>query len=187
MSEYDPTQVLTQPGRLYLNPTTVGMQALNRAANFGGSAVGYKTGAAWEVEEETTPVWSEARARRTALVVGRTSWSVAFTMIQYDPSILQQVYAYTGTGLSSVFSQPDVGASLQPGLRAQGPVLLFAPDDLTQPGLLILAATYTNGPRKKLLLSMDHPREEAIVGVVCEDPSTGLTYRVGPLTALSLT
>lgn len=189
MSVADAAQALTIPGRLCLGPTQPGVL---QAFPHGGTAIGYVREAALERLEESVPIHAESRALQAGRVVGRNVLSFAFVLVQYDLDVLKKLWAYnttSGGGFSGATNlvEPNVGATLQPGVRlGDGVSLLFAPDDVRQPGVLIRNPEFTVGPnQQRVAYSILAPNEHAVVVLAYLDASNRV-LEVGKLENLTL-
>lgn len=170
MSVYDPTRCLSVPGRLYLNPTSAGMLA--GVPPYNGTELGVKSRAVLVREQSYAYSNSEANGRnKVAAYGGRYSASFTFVLTQYDPDVLQKVWAYSTTSPNGyqgavILTIPKAGqTTLSPGLIATGSPLLFSADDPTNPSILILAPIWTLNPKLDLDEVLDKPLETSIVVV----------------------
>lgn len=184
----DPSLVFANPVRLVIAPTQGGLLG---AYPYGGTPVGYIVKAKHHVKEEVFSQYSEARGRRVAGGRGYTESEFTFVLQQYDTLILNLLYAHTtssagGFGGANTLTSPDVGATQQPGLVTPGSVLLVAPEDSSQPGLIIYAPRYSHGGEKDIDHVLDKGREEAVT-VYCDDSASGLDYNADYLENLSVT
>lgn len=187
MAVLNPQRAYTISGRLVLNPTT-----LTAAYPYGGTELGFVT--RWRIirDQKLYEANSEARGRDGVSVYGgRYRAAGAFVLIQWDPDVLQKLYAYSNTspnGYSgaSILTVPKSGqTTLSPGLIAPSSPLLFAADDPTHPSALFLAPIFTLGPKLELDQTLDRPSETGVVVVAGIDAS-GNDLRIDKIENLSL-
>jgi hypothetical protein len=158
VSGYDPRQVFTNPGRLFLNPTTVFPLA-------GGVQIGYVRAA--KLVKRTKWGYSDSPARGRAKVEtyrGMTEAQLWFILAQNDPTALNQTWANSQTSANgfsgaNVLSLPQVGQNVEPGLVTPSAVLAFVPDDPDKPGGIIYAPSWAEEEEVNLDLTIDKPYE----------------------------
>lgn len=180
MSAFDPSLALTVPSRLIIGPTQGGLVTglpldANGLPTYGGTPVGYVRNGALEREEEQTFLRSEALSLDAGWIRGYSRFALAFILVQYDTTALNRLWAYTtssGGGYqgANTLREPGVSATLKPGVQSTDTALLFVPDDVTQPAVLVYAPIWTNGPsRQRLERRMDSPLETSVVVVAVTD------------------
>lgn len=172
MAAIDPTRALASvAGRLVLGPSNAGMAS---GVYPYGSSTPIGLVSRWREVREQVYAWenSEARARdAVAGYGGRYKASFTFVLVQYDPTVLEKLYAFSNTspnGYSgaSILTLPKAGlTSLAPGLLATQSPLLFAADDPSHPSTLILAPILCLPPKLELDETLDKPFETSVVVV----------------------
>lgn len=153
MSDFDPNQVIRQPGQLFVGVTNLGV------ANYGGTPVGYFEDGQLNVTEESEDVLSEANCNRVGVLTCETLIGLEFTLVQYDLTALGFPWVVSGTTVLS----PGLGRSRTAGFQTPGLPLLFAPRDPAQPAFLLYAPIYRNGHKMIPFGSMNEKRRERIV------------------------
>lgn len=187
----DPTRALTVPGRLYYNPTTVGLAA--GVAPYGGSELGIVV--RWREVREQVYAYSNSEARgrdKVRTYGGRYAMSFSFVLVQYDLDQIDRVWAYSTTspnGYSgaNILTLPKAGqTTLSPGLIVESGPVLFAADDPAHPSTLILAPSWTAGAKLELDKVLDKPLEYGLV-IVAGIDANGLDVREDVLQNLAVT
>ncbi len=182
MSVYDPSRALTIPGRLIVGPTQGGLVTglpldSTGLPTYGGTVVGYTTKARLEREEEGAFLRSEALSIDAAWCRGFARFALACLLVQYDTTVLNQLWAVTtvsGGGYqgANTLREPSPSGTVTPGVQTPGAQVLFAPDDVTQPGVLLYAPIWTNGQaRQDLAYAADTPYEVPVTIVAVGDSS----------------
>lgn len=194
MSVYNPQQAITVPGRLVLNPSAAGMASGIYPFGDSATALGIKAKAALVREQVYAWKHSEAYGRDAAAGYGgRYKASFVFVLVQYDPTALRNVWAYSTTNPNgyadpvNIFTLPKAGqTTLAPGALVPSSPLLFAPDDvLNHPAVLILSPLWSLGAKLQLDYRLDAPLETSIVVVAGMD-SNGNDVRTDLLQNLTL-
>jgi hypothetical protein len=194
---YDPTAALSVPGRLILGPTQPALLTglplgADGMPTYGGTALGYVSGVVVVPEVEHAYALSESTGlNRAKTYRGGEQSALVFTLVQYDPQVNDQAWASSGASAggysgANTLSLPAQGRSLQPGLVPPSLPLLFAPDNVEHPAVLLYAPAWMLQSAQKLAFLMQRPLESVLVVVAGVD-AAGHDLAIGRLEDLSLT
>jgi hypothetical protein len=164
VSALDPSRCLSVPGRLVLGPANLGI-----GYPCGGKPLGVVSRAKLVREGVYVGAHSEARGRDTVSTYGgRFKSSFVAVLTQYDPDVLSNLWAVNttspnGYGGAAIYSLPQPGLSLQPGVVAPTSSLLFLADDPANPSTIIYAPAWILTAKMELDAVLDKPYETAFV------------------------
>lgn len=174
MAGYDPSQAFVNPGRFVLGPSQPGLST--GSYPFSGTPLGICSRARFHEGSTHAYGASEALSRDKASLYSGKHWaSLAFVLVQYDPVVLNQLYASSSVSAggyqgANVLSLPLPGRNRAPGkvnpatLLGVPVSLLFAADDLLDRPSLIAYAPGFKKPDPELVrsLALDEPFETAV-------------------------
>lgn len=145
---------------------------------YGGTPIGYVAGVTVVKETEYAYALSESLAiDRAKTYRGATKGALVFTLLQYDPTGYNQVWASSQTSANgysgaNILSFPQPGRSVQPGLIAPSSSLLFVPDNPQHPGALFYSPSWCEETRQKLAMVLNKPLESLLVIIAGLDTSS---------------